>query len=100
MLAELVPHLRCPVCHRRLAAAPRALRCDHGHSFDLARTGYAHLATGRLTHPGDTVGMVAARSAFLASGSYDFVSAALAAAATPYPGLVVDAGGGTGHHLA
>lgn len=100
MLAELVPHLRCPVCHRRLAGAAQALHCDRGHSFDLARTGYAHLAIGRLTHPGDTVGMVAARATFLGSGAYDFLSAALSAATAPYPGLVVDVGGGTGHHLA
>ncbi|MPZ27056.1 MAG: 23S rRNA methyltransferase [Micromonosporaceae bacterium] len=99
-MADLVPHLRCPVCHCPLTGAPRSLRCHRGHSFDLARAGYAHLATGRLTHPGDPVAMVAARETFLASGGYDFISAALSAAAAPYSGLVVDVGGGTGHHLA
>lgn len=106
------------------------MRCRHGHSFDVARQGYVNLSTGRLTHPGDTAEMVAARAEFLSAGHYDFISAALASAAaqaaaqaaaeatadatspvadtTSVPdaspvtdaGLVVDAGAGTGHHLA
>lgn len=105
MLAELLPFLRCPVCHDRLAgpAAGSALRCPRGHSFDLARQGYVHLAvpSGRPRHPGDPTGMVAARATFLASGHYDFIPAALSRAAAAYrPGLIVDTGGGTGYHLA
>ena len=104
MLADLVPYLRCPACHRRLAAATGALRCERGHGFDLARAGYVNLTTGAgVTHPGDTARMVAARVEFLGSGSYDFLSTALSAAASGHlrsGGLVVDAGGGTGYHLA
>lgn len=100
MLAELLPYLRCPVCRRELARQPGSLRCPAGHRFDLARHGYVHLAPGKLTHPGDTTAMVAARATFLATGGYDFISAALSGAAAPYPGLVVDIGGGTGYHLA
>lgn len=101
MLADLVPYLRCPVCRGRLAGLVRSLGCAHGHTFDLARQGYVHLAAGRLTHPGDSPAMIAARTAFLGSGSYDFLSTALAGAASGYrPGLVVDVGGGTGYHLA
>lgn len=104
MLADLVPYLRCPICHRRLAGTTGGLRCQQGHRFDLARAGYVNLTTGAgVTHPGDTAGMVAARVEFLGSGGYDFLSAALSAAASAYlrcGGLAVDAGGGTGHHLA
>ena len=49
--------------------------------------------------------MVAARDAFLAAGHYDFISPPWSpdrptAADRPTAGLVVDAGAGTGHHLA
>ncbi|MFJ6195124.1 putative RNA methyltransferase [Micromonospora sp. NPDC092111] len=102
--------LRCPVCGEPLAEAAdtRALRCPRRHSFDVARQGYVNLLTGRAPHVGDTAAMVAARADFLAAGHYDVVSAALADAATDvlaepgfgaYP-LVVDAGAGTGRHLA
>jgi 23S rRNA (guanine745-N1)-methyltransferase len=74
------------------------LRCPRGHSFDLAKQGYADLSAGRLPHVGDTVEMVADRAAFLAAGHYDFIAGLLAAAA-PRAGLIVDAGTGTGHYL-
>ncbi|MDG4784456.1 23S rRNA methyltransferase [Micromonospora sp. WMMD1102] len=104
--------MRCPVCGRPLAAVPQAavvaLRCPVGHSFDLARQGYVNLTAGRVTHSGDTPAMVAAREEFLGAGHYDLISEALAdaarelagPAAQAYPELVVDAGAGTGRHLA
>jgi len=110
MNADVVTHLRCPVCAEPLAevgaAPPRSLRCPRGHTFDLARQGYVNLLTGRAPHTGDTAEMIAARADFLAAGHYDPVSAALADAAAQalprdaYAPLVVDAGAGTGRHLA
>lgn len=116
---EVLARLRCPVCAVPLAETPagtgRALRCVRGHSFDLARQGYAQLTAGPLGHPGDTAAMVSARADFLAAGHFDPLSAALAAdavaalahrppppaaPAVPDAPLVVDAGAGTGHHLA
>jgi 23S rRNA (guanine745-N1)-methyltransferase len=105
---------------------PRAVHCPQGHSFDIARQGYVHLGTGRSPHSGDAADMVAARVEFLAAGHYDFLSEALAGAAAEAAGvgpagvgpaatetggvdgstpaglaaLVVDAGAGTGRHLA
>ncbi|MGW4497581.1 putative RNA methyltransferase [Micromonospora sp. NPDC004336] len=115
MDARIVDRLRCPVCAEPLAEAAagtaRALRCPRRHSFDVARQGYVNLLAGRAPHAGDTAEMVAARADFLAAGHYDLISSALAAAATEaarrvraarpeaYP-LVVDAGAGTGRHLA
>jgi 23S rRNA (guanine745-N1)-methyltransferase len=111
---RVVDRLRCPVCAEPLAettaGTARALRCPRGHSFDVARQGYVDLLAGRAPHSGDTAEMVAARADFLAAGHYDVISAALADAATDalgrttadvgaYP-LVVDAGAGTGRHLA
>ncbi|MET8306446.1 putative RNA methyltransferase [Micromonospora sp. NPDC005173] len=109
------------------AGGASALRCPRRHSFDVARHGYVNLLAGRAPHVGDTAEMVAARADFLSAGHYDLVSTALAAAATQavehpagehlaeeheageheagehavgsYP-LVVDAGAGTGRHLA
>ncbi|PZG18412.1 23S rRNA methyltransferase [Micromonospora craterilacus] len=103
----VVGRLRCPVCGEPLTevatGASHALRCPHRHSFDIARHGYVNLLAGRAPHGGDTAEMVAARADFLAAGHYDLISAALADAAggigDPYP-LVVDAGAGTGRHLA
>ncbi|MFC0528144.1 putative RNA methyltransferase [Phytohabitans kaempferiae] len=103
MDSDVVAHLRCPVCGEPLASpGGSALRCPRGHSFDLARQGYVNLTTGHAPHSGDTAQMVAARADFLAAGHYDFISSALAQAArTAYPGgLVLDAGAGTGRHLA
>lgn len=104
----MIAALRCPVCAARGSGTPltlggNALRCPAGHAFDVARQGYVNLATGRTPHSGDTAEMVAAREEFLGAGHYDFVVDALAEAArTAYPGagLVVDAGAGTGRHLA
>ncbi|MEV5765043.1 putative RNA methyltransferase [Micromonospora sp. NPDC052213] len=115
MDTRVVDRLRCPVCAEPLAEAAAgtatALRCPRRHSFDVARQGYVNLLAGRAPHAGDTAEMVAARADFLAAGHYDLISTALATAATEaadrvraarpeaYP-LVVDAGAGTGRHLA
>ena len=100
MIDGALPYLRCPVCRQHLERVERALRCPLGHSFDMARQGYADLTAGRMPHVGDTAEMVADRAAFLAAGHYDFIAAALARTAGPAAGLVVDAGTGTGHYLA
>jgi 23S rRNA (guanine745-N1)-methyltransferase len=102
MIDGALPYLRCPICEQRLDRAGQALRCPRGHSFDMARQGYADLSAGRLPHSGDTAEMVADRAAFLAAGHYDFIAEALAAEipeAPTAPGLVIDAGTGTGSYL-
>lgn len=117
MIDGALPYLRCPVCRQGLRRVERSLRCPAGHSFDMAKQGYADLTAGRMPHVGDTPEMVADRADFLAAGHYDFIADALAttsrsttatdvAAADPAEtdtagaaGLVVDAGVGTGHYL-
>jgi 23S rRNA (guanine745-N1)-methyltransferase len=98
MIDGALPYLRCPICGQALHQEQHALRCPRGHSFDMARQGYADLSAGRLPHVGDTPEMVADREAFLAAGHYDFIAAALAEAVPG--GFVVDAGVGTGAYLA
>lgn len=78
MIDGALPYLRCPVCAQDLRRAGGSLRCDRGHSFDLARQGYVELSAGPLPHGGDTPEMVADRAAFLAAGHYAFIAGALA----------------------
>jgi 23S rRNA (guanine745-N1)-methyltransferase len=84
MIDGALPYLRCPVCEQTLRRLTGALRCPRGHSFDLARQGYADLSAGRLPHAGDTPEMVADRAAFLAAGHYAFVAEALADAVSAH----------------
>ena len=99
----VLPYLRCPNCssplHPAAGAGAGSLRCARGHSFDVARQGYATLIAGHRPHEGDSAAMVADRAAFLTAGHYAFVADALADAA-PDDGLVLDAGAGTGYYLA
>jgi 23S rRNA (guanine745-N1)-methyltransferase len=101
VLSETVDLLRCPVCGDGLAFGDGVLRCDTGHSFDIARQGYVNLVPGTADSPE----MVEAREAFLAAGHYRRLSEALAreaaaAIAAGSAACVVDIGAGTGHHLA
>ncbi|MEU8815656.1 putative RNA methyltransferase [Actinoplanes sp. NPDC048796] len=95
MIDGALPYLRCPVCRQHLRRDDKRLLCTRGHSFDMAKQGYADLTAGRMPHVGDTAEMVADREAFLAAGHYDFIADALPGT----DGLVVDAGTGTGFYL-
>ncbi|WP_374199532.1 putative RNA methyltransferase [Glycomyces sp. YM15] len=94
--------LACPNCGEPLAQAERRLSCPNGHSFDLAKQGYAPLlAPGSNATTGDTAEQVAAREDFLDSGVYDPLMAAVAnASLTDAPGVIIEPGCGTGHYLA
>ncbi|MGW6535499.1 putative RNA methyltransferase [Streptomyces sp. NPDC055051] len=96
--------LRCPVCRTcRLYADHAALRCPRGHTFDIARHGYAGLLTGIRATSGDDAAMVQARERFLSTGSYApirEVGARLAADAVAERASVVEVGCGTGYYLA
>ncbi|WP_017568795.1 putative RNA methyltransferase [Nocardiopsis halotolerans] len=96
--------LACPACGRGLDLGERGLSCSGGHSFNVAREGYASLLTG-ATPPGtgDSKEMVADRLRFQEAGHHTPISEALAAALdrelTASAPLVADVGGGTGYHL-
>jgi 23S rRNA (guanine745-N1)-methyltransferase len=102
--------LRCPVCRLDLAGAAGLLVCGNRHSFDLARDGHVNLLDGRrrrLIARGDSAEQLGHRTAFLEAGHFDPVASAIAAhlahtgPASPVGGWrVLDAGCGTGHHLA
>jgi 23S rRNA (guanine745-N1)-methyltransferase len=121
MLPKAVELLQCPVCGDRLEHREGTLRCASGHSFDIARQGYASLFAGAGRRgEADTPGMVEAREAFLRAGHYARLSEALAeeacaaeaaqagaasgasagAGSGRIAGAVVDIGAGTAYHLA
>ena len=88
-----------------LAPAAGSLVCGNRHSFDLARDGYVNLLNGRrrsLIAGGDSAEQLDHRAAFLEAGHFNPVASAIASqVAHAAPGWrVLDAGCGTGHHLA
>jgi 23S rRNA (guanine745-N1)-methyltransferase len=96
--------LRCPTCRaHRLRPRCGALCCPLGHTFDVARHGYAALLTGTRATSGDDTAMVRARERFLSTGVYAPLrdtAARLATDAVSEQAAVVDTGCGTGYYLA
>jgi 23S rRNA (guanine745-N1)-methyltransferase len=98
--------LRCPLCKSRFTAATGAFVCRNGHSFDLAREGYVNLLSGGARPPaagGDSSPQLRHRAQFLGAGHLDALTTTIvrqverSARGAQH---VVDAGSGTGHHLA
>ena len=108
-LDAVAAFLRCPVCAGPVLAFPDQVRCERGHSFNIARQGYVSLTTGRGgPGTGDSAAMVMAREEFLGAGHYRPLAEAIAGLAVTLgrdgpgqePGLVLDLAGGTGYYLA
>jgi 23S rRNA (guanine745-N1)-methyltransferase len=103
VLADVLEYLRCPHCSAGLVLSSAQVRCEAGHSFDVARQGYVSLLTGSpRPGRGDTAAMIAAREAFLGAGHFDPLAAALMehAPGVTAEGCVLDLGAGTGWQLA
>lgn len=101
MLADVARYLVCPVCGADLELAGCGLRCPAGHTFDIARQGYANLLPGNA-RPGtaDTPEMVRARAEFLGAGHFTALADRLAwEVSRAGPSFVLDAGAGTGYYL-
>ncbi|MQA85933.1 MAG: methyltransferase domain-containing protein [Streptosporangiales bacterium] len=105
MLDDVVDYLVCPICAGEMAVAGATLRCPDGHSFDIARQGYANLLPGGARpHAADTAAMIQAREEFLGAGHFaalaDLLADRAAASVRGAGGCVVDVGAGTGYFLA
>jgi 23S rRNA (guanine745-N1)-methyltransferase len=101
--------LICPVraCGAPLASAARMIRCSAGHSFDVARSGYANLLQpqdSRSRDPGDARDAVAARRRMVDRGFADglarCIGSMLEARGIGAGASLLDAGCGEGFHLA
>lgn len=103
--------LICPLDGDPLSQVNKALTCQNGHCFDLAKTGYVNLLpvqNKRSKDPGDSKAMVASRQAFLNSLAYQpiakklnqIVTSQLKLPKTQEQGLrLLDAGCGEGYYL-
>lgn len=98
-LIEVADILACPHCHGPLGLQDGTLRCEAGHSFDVAKQGHVNLLGAAQPKNADTPAMVQARADFLERGFYSPMTDALTAAVAG-AGTLLDAGCGTGHHLA
>ena len=101
--------LSCSVrgCHQPLTRRGDAYACDHGHSFDIARSGYLNLLQPqdrRSRTPGDAAAALDARARLLAAGIGaaildGFVERAAATLESTVDAVVLDLGCGTGDAL-
>lgn len=105
-LAAVADALACPECAGALRPLESRLRCERGHSFDIARQGYISLFTGSATKmTGDTAAMLDARAAFQGAGHFAPIADAVIGA-LDVPGiptvdpLILEVGAGTGYYLA
>jgi 23S rRNA (guanine745-N1)-methyltransferase len=100
--------LACTVreCGGALARAGRALACERGHSYDIARSGYVNLLQPqdrRSLGAGDSKDVVVARSRLLDDGVGSAVIDAfveLVGGLHAQQSVAVDLGSGSGHALA
>ncbi len=68
--------ITCPNCKSLLHQSEKSLRCQNGHSFDIAKEGYINLLLAnqkKSSNPGDNKIMSNAREAFLKTGQFDFL---------------------------
>lgn len=65
--------LLCPVCKKNMTLYGSCLRCENGHSFDLAKEGYVNLLTGSKSGAatGDNKDMARCRKSFLDKGWFE-----------------------------
>ncbi len=100
-----MPQLICPVCGSPLFLLEKTYRCENGHCYDRAKSGYVNLtppSSGKKRH-GDDKCMVLSRTRFLDKGYYDPLSRAVSRCVddlSPAPRHIVDAGCGEGKYTA
>ena len=94
--------LRCPVCNQELHKIDRTLRCDKGHSFDIAKEGYVNLL--RAGKSGDLIGddkySARSRRDFLNKGYYAVLQRELCRIFSDRKGSVLDICCGEGYYTA
>ena len=90
---------QCPACGASLAVSGASLRCEKGHSYDVARKGYVHLHHTTVEGFYDKA-LFDARSTIFDAGFYAPVTEALKENLLPFsPKALLDAGCGEGYYL-
>jgi 23S rRNA (guanine745-N1)-methyltransferase len=96
---------RCPLCANALTLDPssRALQCESGHSFDVAKEGYVNLLPSHKKsslEPGDSAEMIAARRRVHQADIYRPLATALQQQllAIENPANVLELGCGEGYY--
>ena len=87
--------LRCPVCGTAFSRSQSALRCENGHTFDVARKGYVHLLPNAKPSKYDAA-LFEARRRIQESGFYDDVLCAIRKRIPADTAVLLDAGCGDG----
>jgi 23S rRNA (guanine745-N1)-methyltransferase len=96
---------RCGTSRCGTSRCGTKLHCANGHSFDIARQGYANLLCAqdkRSKDPGDSKAMVKARHAFLQAGYYQPLASNLYQLLQPElrpESVLVDAGCGEAYYI-
>lgn len=94
----------CPVCGSDFSINGKSYKCEKGHCFDAAKSGYINLLTSDKMNskmPGDNKQMVQARSGFLDKGYYSHLREALVEAVLDVAkenDVLLDAGCGEGYY--
>lgn len=94
--------LRCPICGCNFSRFENSLKCEKGHSFDIASSGYINLLKpGKMNNAkaGDSKEMIKARSNFFLSGAYSNIRNKLCDIIGQYKNdVIIDAGCGEGYY--
>ena len=94
--------LICPICQSKLDKVENSLKCEKGHSFDFAKSGYVNLLNpGKMNNAkaGESKEMIKARSSFFTSGNYGKIREYLIDLISDYnKDVIVDAGCGEGYY--
>ena len=94
--------LFCPICRLPFALENKSLKCQGGHSFDIAKSGYVNLLKpGKKNNAkaGDSKEMIDARSSFFESDAYSKIRDMICSIALELDSsVIVDAGCGEGYY--
>ena len=95
-------YFKCPICKWDFVRINNSLKCNKGHSFDIASSGYINLLKpGKMNNAkaGDSKEMIRARSNFFECGAYENIKEKICEIVGRFKNdLIVDAGCGEGYY--
>ncbi|MBO5357135.1 MAG: methyltransferase domain-containing protein [Clostridia bacterium] len=95
-------YFKCPICKGDFSRAGNSLKCEKGHSFDIASSGYINLLKpGKMNNAkaGDSKEMIRARSNFFLSNAYLPIRKKICEIVGRFKNnLIIDAGCGEGYY--